>query len=343
LYFYSDESGKAITFVNKQLVVANSSYTISVSPLTTFSSRQTHYTPPAAQTVTITNTGTGSVTLTQPTAGYYDIGILSRTTLAPRETATFTVRPKADLPGGIYNEAIVISGTGGARTTVRASFTVVSVPTLAGIPGLSFELTQDEELVFVEADAFDITEGRGNGYFSVTLYGNTDELTLYGVEYIIENIPAGAVLEYEIEKDGAVIPLNIYETLEPDLYYSGSEVTFSHGDRGVYKLYVDGDLAGAFTVVYGNEERMTDLELEQSFVYGSWYFAPVDLFGPDYRYEIISRPATLGGIAPRINIYGQFVFAELVMPVNISRKGEYLVKAKDDDGNVVEIFRITVK
>jgi hypothetical protein len=101
-------------------------YTISASALTPFGSvTGASYTPPAAQTVTVTNTGTGAVTLTQPTSANYTIGALSTTTLATTgATATFTVQPKAGLAVGSYNEAIGIPGSNGAVTSVSASFTV---------------------------------------------------------------------------------------------------------------------------------------------------------------------------------------------------------------------------
>jgi len=103
------------------------SYTINASPTSlSFGSLQTPYTQPAAQTVTITNTSTGVITLTKPTASNFTIGTLSSTNLAPGAMATFTVQPKARLAVGNYNETITISGTNDASTTVNASFVVTS-------------------------------------------------------------------------------------------------------------------------------------------------------------------------------------------------------------------------
>ncbi len=99
-------------------------YTIGASTLPSFGSLEAPYTQPDAQTVTVTNTGTGTVTLTQPTATSYIIGSLSATELAPGATATFTVRPKANLSAGPYNETINIIGTSGVTASVEARFTV---------------------------------------------------------------------------------------------------------------------------------------------------------------------------------------------------------------------------
>ena len=101
---------------------------ISASELPSFGTIQMPYKQPSVQLVTITNTGTMPVTLTQPTASSnYEIGPLSTTQLDTYGAiATFSVRPKANLPAGIYNETIVIIGSNGAGTAVDVSFTVTA-------------------------------------------------------------------------------------------------------------------------------------------------------------------------------------------------------------------------
>ena len=83
---------------------------------------------PAAQTVTVKNTGNQAVTLNPPTAENFEIGALSKTELAPNATATFTIQPKDKLPRGSYSEQITISGNDGASATLTASFTVKEPP-----------------------------------------------------------------------------------------------------------------------------------------------------------------------------------------------------------------------
>lgn len=92
-----------------------------------FGSAETGYTVPAAQKVTVTNIGDRSATLSQPSSENFDIGPLSQTVLAPGETATFAVSPKASLPAGSYSETITVSGTSNSKrvtSSVTASFTV---------------------------------------------------------------------------------------------------------------------------------------------------------------------------------------------------------------------------
>lgn len=85
------------------------------------------YAQPAAQTVTITNTGNQTQTLTQPVSstGNFEVGTLSKMTLSAGEVATFTVQPKAGLAVGTYSESIAVASSEGATVTIPASFTVM--------------------------------------------------------------------------------------------------------------------------------------------------------------------------------------------------------------------------
>ena|GEM_PF-2958536 len=118
-------SGGASSAVVAFFVVAPEDYILSVAPIVfDFSTLQEPYTQPAAQTATISNNGTGAITLTQPTSTNFDIGALSTINLAAGGTATFTVRPKAGLAPATYVERINITGSGGTSSFVVATFTV---------------------------------------------------------------------------------------------------------------------------------------------------------------------------------------------------------------------------
>ena len=102
------------------------SYGISADPSAlNFESKTVGYeAAPAAQTVTIQNTGNQTITLNQPTATDFNIGTLSTTDLAAGGTATFTVQPKTGLAAGSHNETLTISGSGNASVQVALSFNV---------------------------------------------------------------------------------------------------------------------------------------------------------------------------------------------------------------------------
>ncbi|MDO5136614.1 MAG: choice-of-anchor D domain-containing protein [Eubacteriales bacterium] len=78
---------------------------------------------PAAETVTVTNTGSTAVTLTQPTAKSFEIGALSAATLAPNASAVFTVRPKLGLTQSVYEEDILVASEK-SQASLKAIFTV---------------------------------------------------------------------------------------------------------------------------------------------------------------------------------------------------------------------------
>ncbi|MCL2067417.1 MAG: Ig-like domain-containing protein, partial [Treponema sp.] len=127
-----DEAGNRAAYTAvSETTAATLTYEISASTLTSFGSLVTPYTQPTAQTVIITNTGTGTVMLNQPTSTNYDIGTLSATAIAAGETATFTVQPKAGLAEGNHNETINITGSNDAETSVDAEFTVLTPKTVS--------------------------------------------------------------------------------------------------------------------------------------------------------------------------------------------------------------------
>ena len=109
-----------------QVKVTQSTYSISAdTQALDFGSACPGYERPAAKTVTVTNTGNRSLTLTQPAStNNFEVGTLSKTELAAGETAIFTVQPKAGLAAGAYSETIVVSASNNVALTIPASFTV---------------------------------------------------------------------------------------------------------------------------------------------------------------------------------------------------------------------------
>ena len=124
----TQDGGKTATC---KVTVTQSTYSISADTTAlNFGSAYTGYTQPAAQTVTVENTGNQPVILTQPSStDNFEVGALSTTTLAAGETATFTVQPKTGLSAGTYSDTITVSDTNNNVTSsITASFTVKSRP-----------------------------------------------------------------------------------------------------------------------------------------------------------------------------------------------------------------------
>ena len=113
------------------------SYGISASPAALdFGSKTAGYTEaPAAQTVTLTNTGNQNVTVTLPASANYTItageGFAGgAATLAPNGTAAFTVQPNTGLAAGTYDETLTVSGGDNVSASIELSFTVLETYTL---------------------------------------------------------------------------------------------------------------------------------------------------------------------------------------------------------------------
>lgn len=107
------------------VTVTAKTYTVSVNPSSIdFGPECPDYTQPAAQSVTITNTGNQTVKVTLPTATDYTITGGNEFTgntasITPKGTATFTVQPNSNLPAGTHDETLTVYGT-----TVTVRFTV---------------------------------------------------------------------------------------------------------------------------------------------------------------------------------------------------------------------------
>ena len=124
-------SVNSVTFNAQQ--TAQSKYSISLSPATvTFTEAQTGYTVPAAQTITVTNTGndaTGNLTVALSNADSFTLStptISSITTT--NDTARFTVQPKSGLAAGTYSATVTVSGNKVMPVTATVSFTVNATP-----------------------------------------------------------------------------------------------------------------------------------------------------------------------------------------------------------------------
>ena len=100
-----------------------------------FGTVQVGYSQPAAQTVTITNTGNQELTVSLPAGSQYYIVTAGQgftgdsAVLTPGQTAVFTVQPKAGLGAGSYTAGLSVTGVNGSNqntATVSLSFTVTA-------------------------------------------------------------------------------------------------------------------------------------------------------------------------------------------------------------------------
>lgn len=113
-----------------KFTVETPDYTISCDPASLDFDTVTVDDPrPQAQTVTITNQGNVTNTVSLPQSNTFDLtggaGFAGGTAvLEPEETATFTVRPKASLSADNYSGTLTLSGSGDSEVSIEVSYVV---------------------------------------------------------------------------------------------------------------------------------------------------------------------------------------------------------------------------
>jgi uncharacterized repeat protein (TIGR02543 family) len=125
-------SATARATVNVGFAVEMPTYIISASPksLDFGALQEGVYAQPAARTVTVRNEGTGEVSLNplNTVSDDFDITSLSMSRIAAGQSATFTVRPKANLKQNNYVKGIEIIGVNGGSQYVEATVSITPPP-----------------------------------------------------------------------------------------------------------------------------------------------------------------------------------------------------------------------
>ena len=101
-------------------------YAITATPIIlNFGTMRQGETLPAAQTITITNTGTENLTLNSlPTVAGFTLGNIASPNIEPEQSITLTVQPNAGLPVGNHNQTFTISTVEGASADIELRFVV---------------------------------------------------------------------------------------------------------------------------------------------------------------------------------------------------------------------------
>lgn len=148
-------------------------YKLSVTPeeLNFGKAKEGYSEAPEAQKVTVTNEGNTNVTLNAPSGKNFKIGKLSATELAPGESCTFKIRPKAGLKAGSYTESVVIDNEQQISAEVKVQFTVkaarkakIADPADNKITGISSDgYTTQSKITFTAVGAGMDNESPGKG------------------------------------------------------------------------------------------------------------------------------------------------------------------------------------
>ena len=187
--------------VDVSFTVTKAPYAISASPATLdFYSLAKGYLQPESQTVTVTNTGSQSISLYQPTSAHYVIGTLSATALEPGDCADFTVVPKDGLYVGTYTDTLQITGSNGVKAQADVTFTCTEsnvIDILSGVGGAYLQ------------------NGSGSSSMTIIADGDIDDftgLTLNG-DLVDES-------NYDVRRGSTIVTLHqdFLESLAPGTY-----------------------------------------------------------------------------------------------------------------------------
>ena len=171
-----DETTCTATYTPK---VATANVSLSETGIMDFGSKEESYTAaPAAQTVTITNSGTadtGALTIALDGANKTDFTLnkTSISNIAANDTATFTVQPKTGLAAGTHTATVKVSGTGAGVTeqSFDVKFIVTAPLTAIDVP------TANTGLVYDGTEKTGVSAGTGytlGGTYKATDVGATD-------------------------------------------------------------------------------------------------------------------------------------------------------------------------
>ena len=268
-----------------KVTVTQSNYSItSDKEKLNFGSVYTGYTQPAAQMVTITNTGNQQVTVTLPTANDFIITAGTGFTngsaaIEPDGTATFTVQPKAGLAVGTYSENITISGTHDVNATISATFTVKQYSSGGGTPtktpsqqatdkieaakdGSTVEIKLSTGSTKLDKEVFEELAGR-----DVTL-----EISVPGgITWTVngQDIPENADLtdlDLGVTLDASTIPVSVVNTITGAV--DTIQISLKHDGEFGFTMTLSAPLgktnAGYWANLYWYNERTEELEFQQA-------------------------------------------------------------------------------
>ena len=278
----TEDGGRTATCT---VTVTQSEYSISADTTAlNFGSAYTGYTQPTAKTVTLTNTGNQTVTVTLPTSTNYIITAGTGFTngsaaIEPDGTATFTVQPKAGLAVGTYSENISISGTHDVNATISATFTVKQYSSGGGTPtktpsqqavdkiesakdGSTVEIKLSTGSTKLDKEVFEELAGR-----DVTL-----EISLPGgVSWTVngQDIPENADLtdlDLGVTLDASTIPVSVVNTITGAV--DTIQISLKHDGEFGFTMTLSAPLgktnAGYWANLYWYNERTEELEFQQA-------------------------------------------------------------------------------
>ena len=195
-------------FLNGRLTVIAATYTLSVAA-PVFAEVKDDYTQPAAQELTITNSGNSNATIQSVTvsgsaftiAGGGDKAVAANGGM----NKSYTVQPNAGLAAGTYTETVTVTYNGGATASAQVSFQVTERETTAapefsltqgsyiGARTLTISCPTADAKIYYTTDGTDPTE-ESSVYYSQTVTLYEDETKTVKAFAVKEGMKPSAVV-----------------------------------------------------------------------------------------------------------------------------------------------------
>lgn len=278
----TDQNGVSKDILLK-FTVETPDYTISCDPASLdFDTVTVDETPPEAQTVTITNQGNVTNTVSLPQSDAFDLnggaGFEGSTAvLAPEGTATFTVRPKAGLSADDYSRTLTLSGSEGSQVSLGVSYVVekgqaavTDVPraktltytgeaqplvTKGAATGGTLVYSLDQDGAYTTAIPTATNAGEYSVYYKVQ--GDKDHNDTEPVEVTVTIAKADPEVTAPVPVTGLTYTGEEYELITAGTTTGGTLVYSLTGDEDDYSTAIPtGTAAQSYTVWYkvqGNE------------------------------------------------------------------------------------------
>ena len=269
-------------------------YTLTAAPdALSFGRLYEGYTAPSGQTVTLTNTGTGTLNVTLPTSEHFTITpdaswINGTASLAPNNSATVTVTPRQGLTAGTYQDTICFAtDQAGIEADVTASFSVspggtvippAATHTITATAGSGGSISPSGEVAVTEGtdQAFTITPDEGNKVRDVAIDGKS--VGALG-SYTFEDVRGDLTISITFTRGNA--PADPDDTGVSDWFETGDHDAFMHGyDDGTGRFGPDdnmtrGEAAQMFYNMLKDKSR-GDVQFDfEDLSEGAWYYEAV--------------------------------------------------------------------
>lgn len=271
-----------------EITVTAPVYSIEVTPGSKdFGTMNPGYIQPAEQTITVNNTGNSPLTLTQPTSINYEISPLSELNIDAGASAAFTVRPKADLIAGTYNETIVVYTDKGNSAAVKLNF-IVRDALSAVIDPASAEITEGQSLTLT------VNPAGGSGNYTYQWYTGTEQ-TVISTDRTITVTPSAdttytAVVTDRDEGTKAVATATVTvvpDTADEPKIIEGADSRWTKGDKKGLSFRSNADFKKFQRVIVdGKEIKASDYTIKE----GSTYVT----LKPEYLETLTTGVHTLG-------------------------------------------------